>query len=287
MNKILLTFAAILLMHISTRAQDIAPLQLGNVWVYEALSDLDRYSIIDTNILIDTVSYFKLKIQTHAFESFRFIRVTKDGFYAIRKDSTYPSSNNEEFYYKLNAKMGETWTSPLPPTVYTIEDTIVGNVFGEPTTVKYLVQDAAIVILDEYWTEKFGNLSSFDFGDPLVVLKGCVIDGVVYGDTSFNIVKVTNENKLPNKFMLKQNYPNPFNPETSIAYNLHEPGYVNLTIYNLLGKIVAVLVDEFQESGNYVVQFSTNKYQYLASGVYIYKLSAGSFTAIKKLVLLK
>ena len=130
MNKILLTFAAILLVHVSTRAQDIAPLQLGNVWVYESFPGLTRYSVVDTSILIDTVSYFKLKTQTHAFDGYSFVRLTKDGFYALRKDSTYPSPDNEEFYYKLNAKMGDTWTSPLPPTFYTIEDTIVGNVFS-------------------------------------------------------------------------------------------------------------------------------------------------------------
>ena len=287
MKKILLLFAAIPLIYISTPAQDIAPLKLENVWVYESFPGLKRYSIIDTNVLVDTVSYFKSKIETDAFESERFIRLTNDGFYALRKDSTYPSPNNEQFYYKLHAKIGDTWTSPLPPTVYTIEDTFVTNVFGELTTVKYLVQDAGLVILDEYWTEKFGKLSSSDFGTPLSLLIGCVIDGIVYGDTSFNIVKVANEDKLPNQFNLSQNYPNPFNPETSIEYNLTEPGYVNLTVYNLLGEIVAVLVDKFQASGNYKVQFSADNYKDLASGVYIYKLSMIDRFLVKKMVLSK
>jgi len=271
-------------MHASTHAQDIAPLKPGNVWVYEEFPGLTRYSIVDTNVLIDTINYFKLKIETHAFVGERFVRLTKDGFYAIRKDSTYPSPNNEEFYYKLNAKIGDTWTSPLPPTVYTIEDTIVGNVFGEQTTVKYLIQDAGIVILDEYWTEKFGNLSSFDFGTPLSLLIGCVIDGVVYGDTSFTIVSVKEDLYKQLSFNLKQNYPNPFNPVTNIEYILPEPGYVKLTVYNLLGEIVATLVNERKTTGLHTVKFNATA---LPSGIYIYKLTAGSFTAIKKLILLK
>ncbi|MCH7515961.1 MAG: hypothetical protein IIB08_02320 [Bacteroidetes bacterium] len=97
MKKILLLFAAIPLIYISTPAQDIAPLKLENVWVYESFPGLKRYSIIDTNVLVDTVSYFKSKIETDAFESERFIRLTNDGFYALRKDSTYPSPNNEQF----------------------------------------------------------------------------------------------------------------------------------------------------------------------------------------------
>jgi len=89
-------------------------------------------------------------------------------------------------------------------------------------------------------------------------------------------------------YTLEQNYPNPFNPSTVINYSIPAAGQVNLTIYNLLGSEVTVLVDEYKEAGNYSVEFSTEDLKNsLGSGVYIYTLKAGSFTQTRKMVVLK
>jgi hypothetical protein len=91
-----------------------------------------------------------------------------------------------------------------------------------------------------------------------------------------------------NKYVLEQNYPNPFNPSTTINYSIPSAGKVKLTVYNLLGSEVAVLVDEFKEPGNYSVKFSTeNLKNRIGSGVYIYTLKSGLFTQTKKMVVLK
>jgi hypothetical protein len=91
---------------------------------------------------------------------------------------------------------------------------------------------------------------------------------------------------LPQSFYLAQNYPNPFNPSTVITYSIPKSQYVTLKVYNVLGKEVATLVDEFKEPGTYTSQFSVLHSQ-LTSGVYFYSMRAGSFVETKKLILLK
>jgi hypothetical protein len=92
----------------------------------------------------------------------------------------------------------------------------------------------------------------------------------------------------PNEFTLSQNYPNPFNPTTNIRYNLGKAGMVSLRIYNLLGSEVAELVNDYQEAGSHIIEFNTsNKINNIASGVYFYRLEAGSFVSTKKLILIK
>ncbi|HSR18997.1 MAG TPA: T9SS type A sorting domain-containing protein, partial [Ignavibacteriaceae bacterium] len=90
----------------------------------------------------------------------------------------------------------------------------------------------------------------------------------------------------PTAFHLDQNFPNPFNSATVINYKLAENRMVTLKIYDILGRIVATLVDEFQHAGDYKVQLSTNNNQ-LSSGVYFYRLAAGSFSSTKKMILVK
>ena len=88
----------------------------------------------------------------------------------------------------------------------------------------------------------------------------------------------------PTTFALNQNYPNPFNPTTSIEYSVVGSQYVSLKVFNVLGKEVAVLVNEKQEPGVYTVNFSSAN---LSGGVYLYRLQAGDFVQTKKMILLK
>lgn len=83
---------------------------------------------------------------------------------------------------------------------------------------------------------------------------------------------------------LSQIYPNPFNPSTVISYQLPVSSNVTLTIYDLLGREVTTLVDEYRPAGSYEVEFSAKG---LSSGVYLYKLTAGEFSQIRKMLLLK
>jgi hypothetical protein len=99
---------------------------------------------------------------------------------------------------------------------------------------------------------------------------------------------VENVGIAPQEFALLQNYPNPFNPSTRIQYSLEKAAQVSLKVYNMLGLEVATLVNGRQEAGSYTVPFVINAGTLsLSSGVYFYRLEAGSFVSTKKLVLMK
>lgn len=101
--------------------------------------------------------------------------------------------------------------------------------------------------------------------------------------TSYAVTSVKEETS-PASFTLKNNYPNPFNPSTTIEYEVMNAGMVTLTVYNVLGQVVAVLQNGYQQAGVYTVQFDGTG---LTSGVYIYELTAGSTKITKKMILNK
>ncbi|MCF8413953.1 MAG: aryl-sulfate sulfotransferase [Melioribacteraceae bacterium] len=115
-------------------------------------------------------------------------------------------------------------------------------------------------------------------------------DSTLFGlsNQTFSIIdtvtSVDDFTKIPTDYKLAQNYPNPFNPTTTIQYSLPEAGHVNLRIYNLLGKEIISLVNEFKEAGNYAVKFEASS---MPSGVFFYKFEANGRSFIKKMLLIK
>ncbi|MDP2036845.1 MAG: glycoside hydrolase family 2 TIM barrel-domain containing protein [Ignavibacteria bacterium] len=114
-------------------------------------------------------------------------------------------------------------------------------------------------------------------------------DGIVVG-----IEKDSKE--IPAQFSLEQNYPNPFNPETTISYKIQAASNVSLKVYDLLGREIATLVNEFKQAGSYNSQFLASRdasrsgsilNSQLPSGIYFYRLQAGSFVQTKKMLLIK
>ena len=101
----------------------------------------------------------------------------------------------------------------------------------------------------------------------------------------FNVTQVTDGNEaIPDRFVLHQNYPNPFNPATNIRYEIPEESNVKIKIYNALGQKIDILVDEHHTAGLYEVVFDAS---HLPGGMYIYRLTTGTFTQSRKLVLIK
>ncbi|MGO9480236.1 MAG: aryl-sulfate sulfotransferase [Candidatus Kryptoniota bacterium] len=106
-------------------------------------------------------------------------------------------------------------------------------------------------------------------------------------DSAFTIAGVTGTKEVsntPESYELYQNYPNPFNPATQIKYSIPNNGFVTLKVYNILGQEVATIFSGTQKAGNYTANFDANKF---ASGVYFYRLQAGSFSSVKKMILIK
>ena len=95
--------------------------------------------------------------------------------------------------------------------------------------------------------------------------------------------------ELPQVYSLSPNYPNPFNPETTISFSLSKASDVSLNIYNIKGQLVKILVNESKELGNHSVVWNgkDNNDSKVSSGVYFYRIKAGEFTDMKKMLLIK
>lgn len=89
---------------------------------------------------------------------------------------------------------------------------------------------------------------------------------------------------IPTEFALKSNYPNPFNPLTLIDYQIPEDVHVTIKLFDMLGREMATLVDELKQAGTYHISFDASQ---LATGVYLYRMVAGSYSAVRKLVVVK
>ena len=156
------------------------------------------------------------------------------------------------------------------------------------------------------WLGTFGNgiYESTDMGatwiqtnsglkDQKILSLGITSDGyLLAGTSSWGIFEsnspVTSiedkQEKSSLSFSLLQNYPNPFNPTTKIQYSISKSSFVTIKVYDILGKVVATLVNEEKRPGNYSVVFHAAS---LSSGIYFYRLQAGGFTETKKLIFLK
>ena len=127
----------------------------------------------------------------------------------------------------------------------------------------------------------FGINLKYKFTDPG---KRTTKITVISNDTTANNTFKVEVNGLPIEFVLQQNTPNPFNPSTKIKYILPSTAKTSLKVYNSIGELVSVLVDEVQEGGEYTALFNAGN---LSSGIYFYQLQSGSILETKKMVLIK
>jgi len=147
----------------------------------------------------------------------------------------------------------------------------------------------------KHWKNEQINLTPY-IGQKLKIRFNFVTDAGVPGDgyyfDNFRVINYIDtitsvssvSSSVPDKFRLEQNYPNPFNPSTHLEFGISDLGFVSLRVYNALGKEVAVLVNESLSPGIYETVFDGNNYP---SGIYYYKLEAGSFSEVRKMILLK
>lgn len=139
---------------------------------------------------------------------------------------------------------------------------------------------------------EFNDPANFDFHISSFFASIAIgDDGTVIGDPRWSVptgIEVTDSN-LPTKFNLNQNYPNPFNPTTRISYALPKDAQVKLMVFNVLGQKVKTLIDEQQGAGYKVVHWDGRDENGIAvvSGVYLFRIEAGEFSATKKMLMLK
>ena len=208
-------------------------------------------------------------------------------------------SDSEILIYKLNATLKKLWIVQDFGAGYHIarlEKIYPDTLFGIPTISKaityYATEDTSDTTI---WLPLHGEILSDGFGviqrggaelGYIMFLKGAIIDGEVYGDTT--VVSLQNyfsPGTIPEQAQLFQNYPNPFNPITIIQYNLPVPANIELIVYDLLGRKIGTLVNTKQTAGNYRVEFDGSS---LSSGIYLYRLKINNEAVFaKKMVLLK
>ncbi len=279
------------------------PLAIGNKWIYDENTLIhDPYPsgshrIVVKEVIGDTIPpngkhYFQIIDET-LWESYVLERVdsSEGKVYRYYEDSTL--TENEYLVDDLLAEVGDTvyssrmgYSGGMAITTILAEETfekwelnkskkVFQQYYSIHPPVYSLTQDIGLDSIHFY----------FDyFGDTWTVLKGCIIDGIVYGDTT--VVSVEDVTEIfPTKFSLSQNYPNPFNPTTMIRFTLPERAIVKLEVYDILGQRVAKLINTELHAGKHEIVFDGRN---LASGMYIYLLNVkDKFFEAKKMILLK
>jgi photosystem II stability/assembly factor-like uncharacterized protein len=138
------------------------------------------------------------------------------------------------------------------------------------------------------WTQINTGLPTMDIRSVAVDADDYLYAGTngysMYKTTTSTITSVEEDRNTPKTFNLAQNYPNPFNPITKISYAIPQNSFVELKVFNLLGQEITTLVNQEKPAGYYEVDFNASN---LPTGVYIYKLQAGSFIETRKMILLK
>jgi hypothetical protein len=167
--------------------------------------------------------------------------------------------------------------------------TVGVNVGGSQNNYQWFRNDTAIVgATEDSFT--ISQITQEDYGDYICEITSDTVTGltlvsypITLTDTIITSVS-ENQNNLPRKFVLNQNYPNPFNPLTHIHFGLPKSSDVKIEVYNILGQKVATLLDTKKPAGYHTIDFDASNF---ASGIYLYRIQAGNFVKIKKMVLMK
>jgi hypothetical protein len=280
-------------------------LSIGNFWVYTGDNQEWKISIIDTAILFDSLKYYETyeqkewrpklnpTVRSNVDTNQYFIRKRNDDlFEEVIIYNAIEDTVIKPYFYKNNAQLGEKWIyrisdndAPYDTVWAEVVNVFEGYQFGELKTIKEITYWTGLSDFSKFFCDDFGELSEVNYLGVTSLLKGCYVDGVAYGDTSFVVVSVTDDS-FPNEFNLTQNYPNPFNPNTVINYSLPKRSHVKLYVYDIKGEEVAILLDEIRSAGNFSVNFNASKFS-LASGIYFYSFISDNFNQTKKMIYLR
>jgi len=144
------------------------------------------------------------------------------------------------------------------------------------------LRGGSVIVFASGFLDPNGNQNGPAFGLYAALADGRVVALPPAG--AMVLAKADGDESLPVEFSLNKNYPNPFNPSTTISFSLAEPSPVKLTVFNMLGQEVATLVDAYLEAGLHRVEFNGTD---VPSGVYFYRIDAGSYSQTQKMTLLK
>lgn len=284
------------------------PLQVGNVWVYNSYSFpyggsyKFKWSITGTNIFNGHL-YYNILSSSTGVTNVRFDSLTNSLKYY--SSVSCPWLNHEKNMDSLSSRLNDSSIYNCD-MIYKCNDTTAGTIFNLPVRKKSFYYTFFEGYDYRSYAQNFGLVHNYSAGHTqttYINIQGCVLNGVVYGDTSMltGINQISSE--VPSDFELYQNYPNPFNPSTKIKFTIpanqttHQVVSTRIVVYDALGREVQSLVNQELRPGTYEVEFPARTGgdgANLPSGVYYYKLdvrhagfTTGSFEESKKMLLIK
>ena len=214
---------------------------------------------------------------------------TKDGSTSIRVD--YGAWGGFDL-------LSGQWDAEVPIDV-AVYDSLRFDAYGtsqfDVTVAFYIGSKTNVTLRSNTWTSfsvplPTESFTRFYFGSTASTANTAYFDNIRFGARQ-TVSGISSGEKNPLGFVLEQNYPNPFNPSTTINFTVRNTEHVTLTVYDFLGSEVATLVNEGLAAGTYSVIFDAQApskgHKPLASGVYLYRLQAGEFVSMKKLILIK
>lgn len=296
MEKIVIVILAFCLSELMSYSQNIYtryyPMQVGNVYVYQyhrsgfppTSGKIRKY--IEKDTIVNSHIYFVFREGTNTFWRRTDSTSGSHYIYATGSISCLQPTPYERLRDSLALLLHNTYVC-LSAT-YTCSDSGTGNYFGQIRSYKNIgyssigVGNGARFVMDIGPFSIQQNSQGSSYSETLL---GCVVGGVVYGDTSFFPTGVNQiSTEVAEEFNLYQNYPNPFNPETIIKFSLPLASFVKLIIYDAIGREISVIASELLKAGVYESLWDASNFP---SGVYFYELSAGEFKERKKMVLIK
>ncbi|MEW5799566.1 MAG: T9SS type A sorting domain-containing protein [Bacteroidota bacterium] len=269
----------------------------GGLWVVGPDSIMMKFKIGDSVVVTGSVQ--------ENFEVTRLANITSGRIVASGKPVPTPLKFKTERFGDA-ASNGNLEAEPYEGMLVrfdSVEVTNINPVFSEPT--EYWISNSSqAVLVRRDGRNTFSNaLSDTIVGMNIVKVgdKFSSVTGIIHfsggrykvtprtnddyqGFTGTLGVRISRGITVPDVYALDQNYPNPFNPTTSLRYSIPHASHVTLKVFNVIGQEVSTLVNEQQKSGVYTVAFDASK---LASGMYLYRITAGNFVQTKKMILVK
>ncbi len=314
--KLVLTALLIFTSNIFSQSGNIAdylPLQVGNVWVYQHstygsppcyCSKKIRVKVTGTTVY-NGKTYFQNQVANQIISCPRSCDIGFLPYDSLMRVDTASGkvlryapgagciTANELMLDSLKARKNDTirvyCQPPLWYLTYVCSDTNNITFFGSSKQARIF----SVLGFEGGWTRTYlkgiGLIRNNCYAvscNGFTELQGCVINGVVYGDTGFVVGINQISSEIPENFSLFQNYPNPFNPVTKIKFDIggSSAAQTFLYVYDILGNEIAVLVNEQLHPGSYEADWDASAFP---SGIYYYKIEAGSFSDTKKMVLIK
>jgi hypothetical protein len=289
--------------------------KIGNTKYGGNTFTLDENKIIDFNVT-PTWKEFEVKgqiLQNGEPLIYRTVTLT-DQFDFVCSSFTDEDGNytfpymRENYNYTLSFEIGDTKYDTtfvlnkdknIDFNIYAPTSDIKGQVFkdGKPLS-NHTIYTYNEFNLYNSTTDENGNYTFPDMVEKYDYTLFCRVGDIKYDTTfmldgnktldftigSVDVIDVNEPEEIPTTYSLSQNYPNPFNPTTTIQYSIPKDEFVKLTVYDITGKVVKAVVSDYKSAGKYSVEFNASSY---SSGTYYYKLEAGEYKNIQKMMLVK